>query len=64
MIDEERAHFGTKSFFYLKDRGEEDKAFSSNDDVDESAPDAEAVIHGFEDDDGIAAMLSEDDEDE
>ena len=57
-MEEERAHFSTKSYFYLKDQGEEDKAFSSNDDVDEGSPDAEGVIHGFEDDE-MSTLLSE-----
>ena len=50
-MQKKRAHYRTKSFFYLKELGREHDSFSSDDDVASDTPETEGLIHGFEDED-------------
>ena len=63
-MDVERAFFRLKSFFYLKDRGEETNSFSSDDDIDRASPNVEGIIYGFKDEKEINNEALEDREEE
>jgi len=62
VTDAERAFFGLKSYFYLKDLGEEDRAFSSDDDADRASPTSEGIVHGFKNEEEIDSEMSIDEE--
>ena len=61
-MDTERAFFRLKLYFYLKDLGEEDRAFSSNDDANRASPASEGIVHGFKNEEEINSEMSIDEE--
>ena len=63
-MEEERAHFGTRSFFYLETLGREDDSFSLDEDPSSLTPEPASPIHGFKEDDGMNEGINEESIDE
>ena len=51
-----------KLYFYLKDLGEEDRAFSSDDDADRASPTSKGIVYGFKNEEEINSEMSIDEE--
>ena len=59
-MEEERAHFSTRSFFYLETLGREGDSFSLDDNTGSISPELEGTIHGFEDVDSLQEGINDD----
>ena len=64
MIEEERAHFSTRSFFYLETLDREGDSFSSDEDPSNLTSKLEGFIHGFKEEDSMNESIEEESIDE